>query len=63
MTSTILRPKDKILNIAEVAAELRCSKAHVHNAINGKLSAGMPFPGLPVRAAGYELRYKLYCLD
>lgn len=28
---------DEILTVAEVAAELRCSKAHVHNAINGKL--------------------------
>ena len=28
---------DEILTVAEVATELRCSKAHVHNAINGKL--------------------------
>ena len=29
---------DEILTIVEVAADLRCSKAHVYNAINGKVS-------------------------
>ena len=29
---------DKIPTIAEVAAELRCSKAHVYNAINGRVA-------------------------
>lgn len=28
---------EKILTIAEVATQLRCSKAHVHNLINGKV--------------------------
>jgi excisionase family DNA binding protein len=41
-------PKDEILTIAEVAAELRCSKAHVHNAINGKLSGVTPLPAIPM---------------
>jgi len=31
----------EILTIKEVAAELRCSKAHVQHAVNGKLT-GVP---------------------
>jgi len=30
---------DEILTVAEVAIELRCSKAHVYNAISGKLGS------------------------
>jgi excisionase family DNA binding protein len=29
---------DAVLTVDEVANELRCSKAHVYNAINGKVS-------------------------
>ena len=29
---------DEILTISEVSAELRCSKVHVYNAINGKVA-------------------------
>ena len=29
----------EILSITEVALNLRCSKAHVYNAINGKITA------------------------
>ncbi len=46
MTSTILRPKDEILIVAEVAAELRCSKAHVHNVINGKVAGVSSLPAI-----------------
>ena len=35
---------DEVLTVAEVAAELRCSKAHVHNAINGKVAGVSPLP-------------------
>ena len=31
----------EILTVAEIAVELRCSKAHVHNAIHGKVH-GLP---------------------
>jgi len=31
-----MNDSDEILSITEVAANLRCSKAHVYNAINGK---------------------------
>ena len=38
--------KDEILTVAEVAADLRCSKAHVHNAINGKVAGVSPLPSI-----------------
>jgi helix-turn-helix protein len=37
---------DEILTVAEVAAELRCSKAHVHSAINGKLAGVSRLPAI-----------------
>ena len=40
---------DEILTISEVAAELRCSKTHVCNLINGKLGG---VPRLPAIAMG-----------
>ena len=36
---------DEILTVAEVAIELRCSKAHVYNAISGKLG-GVQLPAI-----------------
>ena len=35
-----------ILTVAEVALELRCSKAHIHNLINGKVPGVSPLPSL-----------------
>ena len=37
---------DEILTVAKVAAELHCSKAHVLNAINGKLKNISPLPSI-----------------
>ena len=37
---------DQILTVSEVATELRCSKAHVHNAINGKVTGVSPLPAI-----------------
>ena len=37
---------DEILTVAEVAAELRCSKAHVYNAIAGKVEGVCPLPAI-----------------
>ena len=34
----------EILTTTEVARELRCSKAHVHNLINGKVHNSLPLP-------------------
>lgn len=38
--------RDEVLTVAEVAAELRCSKAHVHNAINAKIAGVSPLPAI-----------------
>ena len=38
--------KDEILTVVEVAAELRCSKAHVYNAIAGKINGVGPLPAI-----------------
>lgn len=35
---------DLILTIADVAGDLRCSKAHVYNVINGKVAGVTPLP-------------------
>lgn len=35
-----------ILTVAEIAAELRCSKAHVYNAIAGKVEGVSPLPAI-----------------
>lgn len=36
----------EILSITEVAANLRCSKAHVYNAINGKITGVTRLPAI-----------------
>ena len=49
-----------VLTVPEVADELRCSKAHVHNLINGKVHGARPLPALRlgrrrvVRRAGLD---------
>jgi len=35
-----------VLTVAEVATRLRCSKAHVCNAINGKVRGVTPLPAI-----------------
>ncbi len=37
---------EDVLTIAEVARDLRCSRAHVYNAINGKLTGVSPLPAI-----------------
>lgn len=37
-----------ILTVAEAARELRCSKAHVHNIIHGKVPDLPPLPALRI---------------
>ena len=42
-------PEDRaVLTVAEVACELRCSKAHVHNIIVGKVPHLPPLPVLRI---------------
>jgi excisionase family DNA binding protein len=36
----------EILTTTEVALELRCSKAHVHNLINGKVQGAIALPAV-----------------
>ncbi len=37
---------DAILTVAEVAAELRCSRAHVYSLINGAVADVSPIPAI-----------------
>jgi len=37
---------DQVLTVEEAAAELRCSKAHVYNAINGKIDGVSALPAI-----------------
>jgi excisionase family DNA binding protein len=37
---------NEILTVSEVAIELRCSKAHVYNAIAGKVEGVCPLPAI-----------------
>jgi len=45
-TTVNLNSLPGILTVVEVARELRCSKAHVHNLINGKVPETQPLPSL-----------------
>lgn len=38
--------EDQILTIQEVARDLRCSKAHVYNTINGIVAGVSPLPSI-----------------
>jgi excisionase family DNA binding protein len=40
--------ESSLLTISEVASHLRCSKAHVHNLINGRVSGVEPLPAIPL---------------
>ena len=40
------RDEDDLLTISEVSIELRCSKAHVYNAIKGKIPGILPLPAI-----------------
>jgi hypothetical protein len=40
--------QDPVLTIPEVAAELRCSKAHVYNVINGKVKGVSSLPTIAI---------------
>ena len=37
---------DAILTVPEVAADLRCSRAHVYNVINGRVAGVSPLPAI-----------------
>src|ERR1700685_4142972 len=48
-----------VLTVSEVACELRCSKAHVHNLINGKVHGARPLPALRLGRRRLVLRASL----
>jgi excisionase family DNA binding protein len=37
---------DEVLTVIEVASELHCSRAHVYNAINGKVAGTSSLPAI-----------------
>lgn len=41
-----MNQSNSILTITEVAEDLRCSKAHVYNAIAGKVAGTTPLPAI-----------------
>jgi excisionase family DNA binding protein len=43
---TLERITPRALTVSEVADRLRCSKAHVHNLINGRVSGISPLPSI-----------------
>ena len=46
METTAIQRSSGVLTVEEVAAELRCSKAHVYNIIAGKVEGVPPLPVL-----------------
>ena len=57
---------EEILTLQEVAKELRCSKAHVSNIVNGNVKNTPPLPAIPlgrrklIRRSTFE-RWKRAC--
>jgi hypothetical protein len=45
---TTMSENSEILSITVVTLNLRCSKAHVYNAINGKISGVSRLPAIPM---------------
>jgi hypothetical protein len=45
---TTMNENSDILSITEVALNLRCSKAHVYNAISGKITGVSQLPVIPM---------------
>ena len=41
-----MRENEEILTIPEVAAELRCSKAHVYKVVNGRVAGVSTLPSI-----------------
>jgi len=54
-----MNEKSEFLSIEEIASNLRCSKAHVYNAINGKLSGVTPLPAICMGRRRLVLRSSL----
>ena len=52
---------DEILSISEVAGYLRCSRAHVYNAINGKVDGVSQLPAIHMGRRRLVRRSSLEC--
>ena len=52
---------DEILSISEVAGNLRCSKAHVYNAIKGKVDGVSQLPAIHMGRRKLVRRTSLEC--
>ena len=52
-------PNPEILSIREVAALLRCSKAHICKAINGQVTGVTPLPAIKMGRRKLVLRQSL----
>src|SRR5262245_52686116 len=46
LTDRLRKPTSDVMTIPEVAAELRCSRAHVYNVINGRVAGVSPLPAI-----------------
>jgi excisionase family DNA binding protein len=46
MLPLIANQDSGVLTVAEVAERLRCSKAHIHNLINGRVTGIPPLPAI-----------------
>jgi len=57
--SSYMTPCDRLLTIAEVAIDLRCSKAHVYNAINGNVRGVSRLPAITMGRRKVVLRSSL----
>ena len=54
-----MNPVDEILTVEQVADELHCSKAHVYNAINGKVQGVSQLPAITMGRRKLVLRSSL----
>lgn len=54
-----MKEKSEFLSVKEIASNLRCSKAHVYNAINGKLRGVTPLPAICMGRRRLVLRSSL----
>jgi len=59
MANTTASALPVVLTVIEAARELRCSKAHVHNLINGKVRGVRPLPCLRLGRRRLILRASL----
>jgi len=60
VSETDVVPRQKVLNLAEAAALLRCSRAHLSNIVNGKVHG---IPRLPAVRIGRRVLFRRESLE